>query len=59
MEASLDFSASSMDILSGQRVEVSAGARYESYRMIDLGFAGRMSSCSVFLGPFRRWAREH
>ena len=62
MEASFEFFARMMDFLTRQRVEesagVSAGARSESYRMIDLGFAGRMLNCSVSLGPFRRWARE-
>ena len=58
MEASFEFFARMMGFLIGQRVEVSAGARFESYGMIDLGFAGRMLSCSVSLGPFPRWDRE-
>ena len=58
MEASFELFETTMDFLTGQRVEVSAGARYESYRMIDLEFAGRTLNCSVSLGPFPRWARE-
>ncbi len=59
MEASFEVLEATKVCLTGQRMKVFSGARYEKHRMSGPGLAGRMLNCSACLGPFRRWDQEH
>ena len=59
MEASFEVLETTMGCLTGQRMKVFSGARYEKHWMSGPGFAGRMSNCTACLAPFRRWDQEH
>lgn len=58
MEASSEVFGTMMGCLTGRRMKVSSGARYQSYWTSGPGVAGRRLNCSVCLDPFPRWDRE-